>query len=207
MEQKTDLKGFSCEHSHDHHRALSLALRWLLSIFIVTTLLFFLKPFLIQQMLVRVSSYFSSYYFDEAIRMSKRIVYIDKNNIEAWDSIGNAYKDKAIIDKATANYDKEKDDIDKSIEAYGKVLSFDPKDVKSYLDIGLLYFSKRDFAKAAHYFEHVRNMAFNSAESPQADISDYHGESLTMLYRCYESLGETTKARKIMKELKQNIMK
>ncbi len=207
MEQKTDLTEFSCDHGHDHHRAPSLGIRWLLSIFIVTILLFFLKPFLIQQMLFRVSSYSSSYYFDEAIRMAKRIVFIDKNNIEAWDAIGNAYKDKAIIDKAAKNYDKEKDDINKSIKAYEKVLSFDPKDVKVYFDIGLLHFSKSDFAKAVQYFEYVRNMAPNSVKSPQADISDYHGKSLTMLYKCYESLGDTTKARQIMKELKQDIMK
>ena len=167
----------------------------------------FLETFFGQQMLARVSSYFSSYYFDDAIRMSKRIVSIDKNNIEAWNSVGYAYKEKAMIDKSAADYDKEKDDIDNSIKAYEAAFSLDPKDIRVCFDIGLLYFSKREFAKAAQYFEHVRNMAVDSGESPEAGIFSYHGRSLTMLHRCYESLGDTTKAGQIQKELKQYIIK
>jgi tetratricopeptide (TPR) repeat protein len=207
MEQKTDPKEFADEHGHGHHRAWSLGIRWLLSAFIVASLLFFLKPFLVQQMLARVSSYFSSYYFDEAIRMSKRIVSIDKNNMEAWNSVGYAYKQKAMIDKSAADYDKEKDDIDKAIKAYETVFSLDPKDIRVCFDIGMLYFSKREFAKAAEYFEHVRNMAVDSGESREAGIFSYRGRSLTMLHRCYESLGDTTEAEQVQKELKQYIIK
>jgi tetratricopeptide (TPR) repeat protein len=207
MGQKTDSKEFAYEHGNSHHRAWSLGIRWLLTVFIVTTLLFFLKPFLVQQMLSRVSSYFSSYHFDDAIRMSKRIVVIDKKNMEAWNAVGYAYKQKAMIDKSVADYDKEKDDIDKSIKAYETVFSLDPKDIRVCFDIGLLYFSKREFAKAAEYFEHVRNMAVDSGESRAAGIFSYRGRSLTMLHRCYESLGDTAKAEQVQKELKQYIIK
>ena len=158
-------------------------------------------------MLVRVSSYFSSYCFDDAIRVSKRIVFIDKNNTEAWNSFGYAYKQKAMIDKSAADYAKEKDDIGESIKAYEKVFSIDPKDIRVCLDIGLLYFSKGEFAKAAEYFEHVRNMAVDSGESREADIFSYHGRALTMLNECYQSLGDTAKAEQIQKELKQYIIK
>src|SRR5271157_1570625 len=207
MEQKTDSKELAYENCHSHHRAWSLGIRWLLSVFIVATLLFFLKPFLIQLMHTRVSSYFSAYYFDDAIRLSRRIVSIDKSDMEAWNSVGYAYKQKAMIDKSAGNYDKEKDDIDKSIKAYETVFSLDPKDIKVCLDIGLLYFSKREFAIAAEYFEHVRNMAVASGESREAGIFSYHGRALTMLHRCYESLGDTTKAGQIQEELKQYIKK
>lgn len=206
MEQKADSQEFAYEHGHDHHRPLPIGIRWLLSVCIVATLLFLLKPFLVQQMLARVSSYSSSYYFDEAIRMSKRIVSIDKKNSEAWNAVGNAYKEKAIIAKSAADYDAEKDDIDKSIEAYEKVLSLDPKDLSACFDIGLLYFSKKDFGKAARYFEQVRNMKADSGESSRADIFSYHGRSLTMLYSCYESLGDTAKAEQIQKELKHYVI-
>ena len=181
MEQKTDSKELAYENGHGHHRAWPLGIRWLLSIFIVAALLFFLKPLLVQLMLMRVSSYFSSYYFDDAIRMSRRIVSIDKNNMEAWNSVGYAYKQKAMIDKSAADYDKEKEDIDKSIQAYETVFSLDPKDIKVCLDIGLLYFSKKEFAKAAEYFEHVRDMAVDSGESKEAGIFSYRGRALTML--------------------------
>lgn len=207
MEQKTDSKEFAYEHGHGHHRAWSLGIRWLLSVFIVATLLFFLKPLLVQLMHTRASSYFSAYYFDDAIRLSKRIVSIDKSDMEAWNSVGYAYKQKAMIDKSAADYAKEKDDIDKSIKAYETVFSLDPKDIKVCFDIGLLYFSKKEFAKAAEYFERVRNMAVASGESREAGIFSYRGRSLTMLHRCYESLGDTAKAGQIQEELKQYIKK
>jgi tetratricopeptide (TPR) repeat protein len=205
MKQKAESKELAYEHGHSHHRAWSLGTRWLLSVFIIAALLFFLKPLLVQLMLTRVSSYFSSYYFDDAIRISKRIVSIDKNNIEAWNSVGYAYKQKAMIDKSAAAYDKEKDDIDKSIKAYETVFSLDQKDIKVCFDIGLLYFSKKEFAKAAEYFGRVRNMAVDSGESREAGIFSYRGRALTMLQRCYESLGDTTKAGQVQKELKQYI--
>ena len=207
MEQKTDTKEFANEHGHSHHRAWSLGRRWLLSVFIVAALLFFLKSFLVQLMHTRASSYFSSYYFDDAIRVSRRIVFLDKNNIEAWHSVGYAYKQKAMIDKSAGNYDKEKDDINKAVKAYETVFSLDPKDITVCFDIGLLYFSKGEFAKAAEYFEQVRNMAVDSGESREAGIFSYRGRALTMLYRCYESLGDTTRAEQIQKELKQYIKK
>ena len=207
MEQKTDAKEFANEHGHGHHGTWSLGMRWLLSIFIVAALLFFLKPFLLQLMHTRASSYFSSYYFDDAIRLSRRIVSLDKNNVEAWNSVGYAYRQKAMIDKSAADYDKEKDDIDKSIKAYETVFSLDPKDIKVCFDIGFLYFSKREFAKATEYFEHVRNMAVDSGESREAGIFSYRGRALTMLQRCYDALGDAAKAEQVQKELKQYIKK
>jgi tetratricopeptide (TPR) repeat protein len=207
MEQETDSKELAYEHNHSHHRAWSLGIRWLLSVFIVAALLFFLKPFLVQLMHTRASSYFSSYNFDDAIRISRRIVSLDKNNIEAWNSVGYAYKQKAMIDKSVAAYDKEKDDIDKAIKAYETVFSLDPKDIKVCFDIGFLYFSKGEFAKAAEYFEHVRNMAVDSGESREAGIFSYRGRSLTMLQRCYDALGDMAKAEQIQEELKQYIKK
>lgn len=207
MEQKTDAKEYANEHGHGHHGAWSLGIRWLLSVFIVAALLFFLKPLLVQLMLMRVSSYFSSYYFDDAIRVSRRIVSIDKNNMEAWNSVGYAHKQKAMIDKSAAAYDKEKDDIDESIKAYETVFSLYPNDMKVCFDIGLLYFSKKEFVKAAEYFERVRSMAVDSGESREAGIFSYRGRALTMLQRCYDSLGDTAKAEQIQEELKQYIKK
>ncbi|HYA15578.1 MAG TPA: hypothetical protein VEF33_14675 [Syntrophales bacterium] len=206
MEQESSPNEFVYEYGHDH-RPISLAIRWLLSVFIVAVLLFLLKPFLVELMLVRESSYFSSYYFDEAVRMSKKIVFIDKTNIRGWTSFGKAYKEKAIIDRYAGEYDKERNDIDNSIEAYERAFSIDPKDVRLGFEIGMLYFSKKEFTNAVRYFEYVLNMGAGSGETPRADILGYHNMSLTMLHRCYESLGDTIKAEQIQKELKQYIIK
>jgi len=207
MEQESAPEELGYEHRHDYHRPLSLGVRWLLSVFIVAILLFFLKPFLVELMFARVSSYFSSYYFDDAARLSKMIVSVDKNNIKAWSLFGKAYKEKAVIDKSAGNYDNEKDDIDKSIGAYERAFSLDPKDIRIGFEIAMLYFSKREFADAALYFEYVRSMTTDSGESPRTDIFSYHSMSLTMLHRCYESLGDTTKAEQVQKEKKKYFIK
>jgi len=203
MEQESTPTESPLEHRHNH-RLLSLGTRWLLSVFIVVVFLFLLKPFLVELMLTRVSSYFSSYYFDDAVRMSKKVVFIDKTNIKGWTSLGKAYKEKAVIDRSAGNYDKERNDIDNSIEAYERAFSLDLKDLRLGFEIGMLYFSKREFANAVRYFEHVRNLGADSGRAPRADIFGYYSMSLTMLHRCYESLGEMNKAEQIREEFKKH---
>ncbi len=177
MEQTSISKGLA-NNDHDH-RLLSLGKRWLLGVFIVAIMLFFLKPFLIELLLARASSYFSSYYFDETARISRKIVFIDKDNIDAWRLLGKAYKEKAVMDKSTGNYDNEKNDIRRSITAYERAFSLDPKDIRISFEIGMLYFSIEGFSEAVHYFEYGRNTLTDSSGSQQADTLGYRSMSLS----------------------------
>jgi len=178
-----------CAYEHDHTRHMRVFYgRWVASILIVSFSLFFIKPVLIQLMLVRVSSYFASYSFENVVRMSKKIIFMDKDNAEAWYALGNAYRDQNRITE--------------SVAAYEKVFSLDPEDAQVCFNLGELYFEKGEFAKAAQYFDHIRIMAQSSDKSTKIKADNYLFQSLAMLQKCYESLGDLKKADQIQQELK-----
>lgn len=187
MEHKTHSEGCACGHEH-HHQSTGFAIRWLMSVFIVSGLLFLLRPFLAQQMLVRVSSYLTSPLYNDAVRVCKKIIFIDKNNLQAWSSLGYAYKENGQIDKA--------------ITAYEKVFSLKPEDKGACFDLGMAYFSKKEIGKALPCFERIRNDGPDRDKSLTVDILNYHRCALTVLKECYMQLGDTAKAREIEQEIK-----
>lgn len=176
----------SCEHhGHDAHAdRLSLGVRWILVVCIVALLLFFLKSFIVNLMLSRVNSYFSSYYFDDAVRLSRKIIFIDKNNVDGWDSLAGAYKERALMDESTGNSTQEQADIDASIRAYEKIISLAPKHIESYFEAGMLYFARKDFVKAAYFFRSACNITQDRDTQKQTDFNDYRNRSLAMLQDC-----------------------
>ena len=147
-----------------------------------------MKPFLVQLMLVRVSSYFTSYSFNEVIRVSKKIILIDKNNVDAWHALGSAYREKDLINE--------------SIAAYEKVFSLDPKDTEVCFNLGLTYFKNGNFTKAIQYFEYIRTMGHNSTKTSEVGVYNYIHQSLVMLQKCYEALGDVKKADQIQQEMR-----
>jgi len=192
----------SCDHGHDHaheHASLPLAPKWLLTILIVGVLLVVLRPFIIGQMIVRVTSYSVNASYNDAIRICKRIIFIDPDNKQAWTSLGYAYMDLSHTDKA--------------IGAFEKVLSINPDDKgAASFELGQAYFSKGDFEKTIFYFERIRNSGPRAAALLDADILKYrHGTSgfrslnsmqtlLGVLLDCYKKTGDGAKAAEIQKE-------
>jgi len=188
MEHKTHSEKYTCGHGHDRHLS-NIVFRWPLSLLIIAGLLFLLRPFLAQQMLVRAASYFSCSSYDDAIRICKKIILIDSKNIRAWTSLGYAYKEQGNIDKA--------------IETYERVYTLNPKDRGSAFDLGMAYFSKKEYLKALPYFERIRNDGPEKDNSLGVDILNYHRSSLTVLKECYQQLGDSVKMREIEQETKK----
>ena len=60
---------------------------------IVGVLLILLRSFIVGQMLVRVTSYSANSSYNDAVRICKKIIAIDKDNKQAWTSLGYAYMD------------------------------------------------------------------------------------------------------------------
>jgi tetratricopeptide (TPR) repeat protein len=190
-------KDCSCEHDHDHGEySLSLAHRWGLSILIVGALLLLLRPFIVGQMLVRVTSYSASSEYKDAVRICEKIIAIDQGNKQAWTSLGYAYMDLSRADLA--------------MTAFEKVLLLDPenKGAVSY-ELGHIYYAKGDWAQAIAYFERVRSSGPRAAVLLEADILKYrHGtlgfrslnsmqSLLGMLMDSYKKTGNTAKAAEV----------
>lgn len=192
----------SCDHGHDHaheQKSLPLDRRWLLTVLIVSVLLIILRPFIVGQMLVRVTSYSTNSSYSDAIRICKRIIVIDPNNIQAWDSLGYVYMDSSQVGLA--------------IKAFEQVLLLNPDDKgAASFELGQAYYLKGEFGKAILYFERVRNAGPRAAALLDADILKYrHGTLgfrslnsmqtlLGVLLESYKKTGDVTKAAEIEKE-------
>ena len=82
----------SCSHSHNHDKRPGLALRWSLSLAFIALSLIVMRPFIVKQLVSRASSYVTCELFNDAIRSYEKAVFIDKENVKAWNMLGYAYK-------------------------------------------------------------------------------------------------------------------
>jgi len=150
-------------------------------------------------MLVRVTSYSTSASYNDAIRICKKIIAIDKNNKQAWTSLGYAYMDLSQVDMA--------------IPVFEKVLLINPEDTgAASFELAQAYYLKGNFSKAIEYFERVRTAGPRAAALLEADILKYrHGTLgfrslnsmqtlLGALLECYKQTGNTAQAAVIQKE-------
>src|SRR5665213_1088582 len=130
--------GSCCDHDHDHgqdHAFLPLGQRWLISVLIIGVLLVLLRSFIVGQMLVRVTSYSANASYSDAIRICKKIIVIDKDNKQAWTSLGYAYMDLSQVDRA--------------IPVFEKVLLLNPDDRgAASFELGHTYFMKQEYPQA-----------------------------------------------------------
>ncbi len=186
------------DHCHDHPQ-MSLPTRWLISLVIIVVALIFLRSFILEQMFVRVTSYASYNSSDEVIRLCKKIIFVDKGNIQAWTSLGYAYLDKK--------------DMNAAMGAFNQVVVLNPQDRgAATFELAKIYFYKDDFAKARFYFESIRSSSVRAGALLDADILKYrHGAAsfrslnsmqnlLGMLMECYEQLGDKLNAQEVKKE-------
>ena len=197
----THAKGSTCGHDqgHSHEHFLPLAARWGLTLLIVGISLIVLRSLTVDEMLERVTSYAANSSYNDEIRISKKIIAIDKDNIRAWISLGYAYMDQSQVDMA--------------MDVFKKVLLLNPEDRQAAsFELGQAYYSKGDYAKTIEYFERVRSAGPRAAALLDADILKYrHGTLgfrsvnsmqtlLGMLAESYNKIGNTAKAAEVQKE-------
>jgi tetratricopeptide (TPR) repeat protein len=188
----------TCDHDHEHGR-MSFLTRWLLSVLLVGSIAMFLRPFLVGQMFVRVTSYSAYAYYNDAVRICKKIIAIDKDNQQAWTALGYSYMDLSRVDEAIAAFDQ--------------VLLLNPRDkAAASFELGQAYFLKKDFVKAIMYFQRVRSAGPRAGALLDADILKYrHGilgfqsvhsmrSLLKMLLVCYQQTRDPLQAAEVQKE-------
>ena len=200
MYMKNHQKECHHEHSHDcNHSQMSFFTRWMLSVLMVGLILILLRPFLIGQMFVRAVSYSGYSHYNDAIRICKRIIVIDRDNKQAWTALGFSYMDSSQVDLAIA--------------AFKKVLLLNPQDKgAASFELGQAYFSKNDFTRAIVYLQRIRSAGPRAGALLDADILKYrHGISgfksvnsmrsvLGMLLTCYKQTGDMAQETQIQKE-------
>ena len=176
----------SCSQLHDHGRRPSLALRWSFSALFVSLSFIVMRPFIVNQLLSRASSYMTCELFNDAIRSYEKAVLIDKNNVMAWNMLGYGYKSNG--------------DLKESMYAYRQALKADPKDKSASFSLGVILASEKKYKEAVPFFEQI--IALGPDEKGQTiDIVSYHKSSLRLLANCYEALKEFKKRDAVLEEL------
>jgi len=176
----------SCSHLHAHSRQPRITLRWLLSLVFLALTFIIMRPFIAKQLLSRASSYMTCELFNDAIRSYEKAVFIDRNNVMAWDMLGYGYKSNG--------------NLEKSIYAYQQAIKVDPKDKSANFSLGVILASEKKYKEAVPYFEQI--IASGPDEKGQVvDIVSYHKSSLRLLANSYGALKEFKKRDAVLEEL------
>lgn len=178
----------NCGCGYDHQCLEGESMRrWLFALAIIMCVFVLGRSFVVKEMLSRAAAYFTYSSYDDVIRICKKIIMLDANNLRAWTSLGYAYKEKG--------------DIDAAIRAYEKVFTLDPQDKGAMFDLGMAFYVKKDFANALSYLERIRSLGPDTRSSTSLDIINYHRSSLSMLEECYQRLGNFTEVQRIKQEM------
>lgn len=168
----------SCGHHHHDHNVsyANILKKWILLPVIVTVILFFLKPFIISQMLARSSSYYGYFLYDETARMCRKVVFIDKDNLRAWKMLGYAYRETG--------------DMLKSADAFEKAFKLNPKDKGTVFDLGTAYYYCKRYQEAYECFEMIIKAGPDKTGSLNINVLDYYKSSLAMIEKCRTESGK-----------------
>jgi tetratricopeptide (TPR) repeat protein len=186
MEKHSDC--CSSSHSHRNNGYPRSALRWSLSLFFISISFIVMRPFIVNQLVSRASSYMTCELFNDAIRSYKKAVFIDKRNVTAWDMLGYSYKSDG--------------DLKNAIYAYREAIKADPKDKIANFSLGVILVSEKEYKEAIPYFEQIRALG-PQKRGPVIDIVSYHKSSLKLLMSCYEALKEFNKRDSAQDELRR----
>ena len=178
----------SCSNLYGHDRQPRIALRWSVSLIFIVLSFIIMRPFIVKQLLSRASSYMTCELFNDAIRSYEKAVFIDKNNVMAWDMLGYGYKSNG--------------DLGKSMSAYRQAIKADPKDKSANFSLGVILASEKKYKEAVPYFEQIISSRPDE-QGMVVDIVSYHKSSLRLLVTCYNALKELNKKNKALEELRR----
>ncbi len=161
--------------------------RWSLSIVFVMLALFALKPFIINQLISRAEAYSSNNQFNNVERECQKAIFLDGDNIRAWNLLGNAYKSRG--------------DITNAVNTYLNAINVNPANKIAHFRVAMIFTLDKNYNRAIPHFELIRIFGPESPEALACDSFSYYHASLEMLSLCYEKTGKTDKMNDIVKDL------
>jgi len=186
-----DRNHISCCCSHHGKDQTRITQRWLFSLGFVLVFTLLIKPFMADQLIKRADAYYSSGFYDDAIRQYKKVILLNKTDSDAWISLGDSFKAKREVGKAIA--------------AFREAVKAAPEDRAANFKLGMaLAMSKdKDYDSAVVYFEKVRSLGAEPKEQLLVGGFSYYRSSLNMLAICLEKLQEFEKATKVWEEFER----
>ncbi len=112
--------------------------------------------------------YLNKYMYDEAISELTKVIQVNPNNVQAYQSRGNIYQIKGNLDQALADFNKaieinpydvnaylsrghvyqNKGNPDQALADFSKAIEINPKNAQVYKNRAFLYFSKKEYTKS-----------------------------------------------------------
>ena len=161
--------------------------RFLFSAAFLFLCLFLLRPFMVNQIILRADGYLGSDIYQEAIRQYKKAALLEPENIEIRNWLAYTYRLSG--------------DTQKSVQAYKQALEIDAQDIFANHNLGMIYALGKDFRSAKSYFLRASSIPPEQKRDAQADYDDYFRMSLLMLSFCQERLGEIQEAIKTNRKI------
>ncbi len=160
--------------------------RWSFSVAFVILALFALKPVIVNRLISRAEVYSSYNMFNNAERECQKAIFLDGDNIRAWNLLGNAYKCRR--------------DIANAINTYLKAININPANKIAHFRVAMIYTLDKDYNMAIPHFELIRILGPESPQALACDSFSYYHASLKMLSLCYERTGRTDRMNEMVKD-------
>jgi len=161
--------------------------RWSLSIVFVMLTIFALKPVIVNQLISRAEAYSSNNQFNNTERECQKAIFLDGDNIRAWNLLGNAYKSRG--------------DITNAVNTYLNAINVNPANKVAHFRVAMIFTLDKDYNRAIPHFELIRILGPESPQALACDSFSYYQASLEMLSLCYEKTGKINKVNDIVKDL------
>ncbi len=163
--------------------------RWSFSVIFVLLTLFALKPLIINRLLSRAEAYASYGLYNNTARECEKVIFLDKTNTQAWNTLGGSHKSRG--------------DIDRAVNTYLNAINIDPNNKIAHFRVAMIFALEKDYHRAIPYFERVREFGPESPEQLKYDPFSYYRSSLEMLSLCYERTEKPDKMQSVLEELAQ----
>lgn len=161
--------------------------RWALSVVFIMLALFALKPVIVNRLISRAEAYSSYNKFNNTERECQKAIFLDGDNIRAWNLLGNAYKCRG--------------DMANAVKTYLNAINVNPANKVAHFRVAMIYTLDKDYNRAIPHFELIRILGPESSEALARDPFSYYHASLEMLSLCYEKTGRTDRMNEMVKDL------
>jgi tetratricopeptide (TPR) repeat protein len=163
------------------------AYRWSLSVVFILIALFAIKPLIVDRIVSRAEAYSSYGLYKNAIRESKKAIFLDGTNTHAWNALGSAYKSQG--------------DVDNSVNTYLNAVNIDPSNKIAHFRVAMIFALAQNYNRAIPHFEYIRFLGPEASEKMTTEAFSYYRSSLEMLALCYERTARPDKLQKVLEDL------
>jgi tetratricopeptide (TPR) repeat protein len=177
------------DQAHKQDNGFKARYLWFLTLLLIP-LFFLIKPYITNHLSEKGFAYVENGQYEEAIKLYKKAIFLNNKDLDSMNWMAYCYKGL--------------NDVECAIETYNKMLSIDPENTTTLLNLGLSLGLSGKREDAIPYFEKIRDVGPKIEESREMNTIDPYQPALRMLSNDYEKAGNTVKARDILLELLKN---